>query len=770
MALDIDNWESAAADLALHGIDLRALYDAPDAVQISSGREGHGKLLYAMPFGLALPSKKIKRGNITSLELRCATLNGLTVQDVIPPSIHPITQRPYQWAGKGNWQRLPTIPIPLLDYWNQLLKQDSERIIKATGEADASWDEIKAALFHIPASINRDDWINIGMALHYAGAQTNQLEHALLLWDEWSAQSIEKYKGQQDILACWQSFKADPNGIKLGTLFKLAYEHGYQRPMPDVSTLFSAIEVASPDHLVGNLVTPAPDLNLDLLPPTLARRATELSESIGSDPIVSVLAGYGAICAAADARMRLEIAPGWQVPPVLWLMTIGDPAEKKSPASKPMFSILDTLEKEGMQNYAAELLMWEAHEAAHASSKKAFNLAAADPNTILTGQLDHGALPSVHPLPPKPVTPRLTITDVTSQKMARMVCERPRGLLCHLDEMKSWADKLTDKSSGEDRSCWTTSYEAGVHRMDRVGDGKGEGSYISENFAVAIYGNMQPTVFKSKMVALSDDGLLQRFIPATLRSHFTKVGEPIPDMLTNRLDYEQMIRTIYSINPMTYRLSKPAYDAFREFQFWYEKTKTDERLLSSSDHYMRSYGKLEGTCGRLILLNHLALTPYQVEVSLETTQKSIEIIKNFVVPSLRHVFGEVAGLTADSLEYWLIEHIIHVAGEIDSTTLSELRRSARRRKELEGKPAWIADQLVRDALTPLLDAGWVAITREDRNSVQIAINPSLATLFTERRRSILLAKQRRADHRTRLAGVPRQLVKGYNPDVLDNLL
>jgi len=96
MALDIDNWATAAPMLGVFGVDLAALYDAPDAVIVDSGRQGHGKLLYAMPFGLALPSKKVSVEGGTSFELRCATAEGLTVQDVLPPSIHPDTQQPYR--------------------------------------------------------------------------------------------------------------------------------------------------------------------------------------------------------------------------------------------------------------------------------------------------------------------------------------------------------------------------------------------------------------------------------------------------------------------------------------------------------------------------------------------------------------------------------------------------------------------------------------------------------------------------------------------------
>jgi hypothetical protein len=65
MALDIDYWDRADAELQKHGIDMRSLYDAPDAVIIDSGRQGHGKLLYAMPFGLTLPSKKLMTLTIT---------------------------------------------------------------------------------------------------------------------------------------------------------------------------------------------------------------------------------------------------------------------------------------------------------------------------------------------------------------------------------------------------------------------------------------------------------------------------------------------------------------------------------------------------------------------------------------------------------------------------------------------------------------------------------------------------------------------------------
>ncbi len=122
-AIDIDDYEASRGALALVGIDLDLLFAAPDAVTIDSGRPGHGKLLYAMPFGLALPGKQVTANKQAVYDLRCATANGLTVQDVLPPSVHPITGQPYRWGGRGHWQHLPMIPMPLLDLWQALLTE-----------------------------------------------------------------------------------------------------------------------------------------------------------------------------------------------------------------------------------------------------------------------------------------------------------------------------------------------------------------------------------------------------------------------------------------------------------------------------------------------------------------------------------------------------------------------------------------------------------------------------------------------------------------------
>jgi hypothetical protein len=759
MALDIDNWTVTTSLLADHGLDLDALYAAPDAVVINSGKPGHGKLLYAMPFGAALPSKKIMHGGITAYELRCATVSGLTVQDVLPPSIHPETLQPYHWAGHGHWTRLPIIPQGLLDLWGGLLAQDKERTIATDGTIDASWEEIRQALDAVPAECTRDEWVGIGMALHWAGTQTDQLEQALSLWNEWSATAQTKYPGEREILTQWISFKPDKaTAVKLGTLFHIAKSHGWSRPMPDASELFSAVEAptVTPDQLLDGFRISAPDVNMDLFPTVLRDRALQIGSEMGSDPLVPLFAGLAAVCGAIDARSRLELMPRYQVPPVLWVMTIGKPSLKKSPASKPMFTTLRYLEMEDTPRYSKAALEWEGKEAAYNSAKKSFLEWSASPDAMLGGDL----APSVPDLAQRPAPLKIVTSDVTSQKLVRDAADNPRGMLCVLDEMNGWIGKMTDRSSGDDRSAWVVAYEADYYKMDRVG----AGSILAENFAVGIYGNVQPQVFRENSRSLAADGLLQRFIPVMLRDRNWGVGQPLPDFMVNTAAWDSVMRLAYSLPAQVYKLSPEAFAIYREFQYWYNEKMQDEVLLHSGPVFMTAFGKLEGTVGRLMLLWHVIESPFGTLVSGDVAQRVVEFAKTYLVPAYRYAFDEGMGREFDK---WLTEHIVQHATQ-GKITLSEIKKSARRQWP-DSLSDWAKDQLVMDTMGDLEQARYVIRTDDGskvhRHIAEWAINPAILTTFGEQRKAILRAKQRQRDEIYALSPKERKLVKGYTPDM-----
>lgn len=212
-ALDFDDLALARQWLAARGVDVAALWDSPDAVRITSGRANRGKLLYRLPPGVApLPSKKIADGKTTLFEFRCATANGLTVQDVLPPSIHPGTGKPYAWEYGdpvlGHWSVLPTLPASILALWQSLTRAQSEHDPAQIEHARLGLTpgQLRSALAHIDPGAAYDDWLKAGMACHHeSGGQPYGLD----VWDEWSAASADKYPGRDAIEAKWDSFGRD---------------------------------------------------------------------------------------------------------------------------------------------------------------------------------------------------------------------------------------------------------------------------------------------------------------------------------------------------------------------------------------------------------------------------------------------------------------------------------------------------------------------------------------------------------------------------------
>jgi sugar phosphate isomerase/epimerase len=199
--IDIDDYDVAEAWFRQHGIELAELMGQPDAVMISSGRAGRGKLLYRLPPSAGGPLRT--RKPVPGLELRCGTRNGLTVQDVLPPSLHPTTQRPYVWAGGGDWRRLPTIPTEVILAWTAPEERTISEEDAARAEPVGLTDEALAHLLkQKDPDIGYDAWVKVGMALHH---ETQGEARGLDLWDQWSAEG-DKYVGRDDLQSHYDSF------------------------------------------------------------------------------------------------------------------------------------------------------------------------------------------------------------------------------------------------------------------------------------------------------------------------------------------------------------------------------------------------------------------------------------------------------------------------------------------------------------------------------------------------------------------------------------
>lgn len=200
--LDLDDIPAAREWFALRGLDVDTWLNAPDAVMILSGRENRAKLLYRID--APVPSFKLP-----GFELRCASSTGKTVQDVLPPSIHPVTQKPYTWAYgdevMGHWSNPPLLPADLGTLWMGMIRTPS-KLPKAEREWTANAQEARKILAqHDPDGDYLEVWLPLGAALHY---EFGGSEEGFLLWDEWSSKG-SKYKGPADLDTHWRSFHCD---------------------------------------------------------------------------------------------------------------------------------------------------------------------------------------------------------------------------------------------------------------------------------------------------------------------------------------------------------------------------------------------------------------------------------------------------------------------------------------------------------------------------------------------------------------------------------
>jgi len=93
-----------------------------------------------------------------------------------------------------------------------------------TGLAPVTLELIGAALAHVPASLPRDEWARVGMAIKAEYPDGTGFD----LFDAWSASDADRYD-KAGVRSTWRSIKAG-GGVGVATLLHLAKEHGFTLP------------------------------------------------------------------------------------------------------------------------------------------------------------------------------------------------------------------------------------------------------------------------------------------------------------------------------------------------------------------------------------------------------------------------------------------------------------------------------------------------------------------------------------------------------------
>jgi hypothetical protein len=187
---------------------------------------------------------------------------------LVEPSLHP-SGKTYQWESSSSPLE-GNVPSPLPGWIADMSREAPAPSGAMAGPApralaDSEISELQAALALIPA-VERDDWLHVGMALHKDVGGALGFD----LWSTWSKSAPEKFD-PQDQQRVWRSFTRKPMGeaIQLGTVFDLAYKHGFSRPKTPPALVLVPPAPGKPDPRTLNTVpevVDGPKVQLQAMP------------------------------------------------------------------------------------------------------------------------------------------------------------------------------------------------------------------------------------------------------------------------------------------------------------------------------------------------------------------------------------------------------------------------------------------------------------------------------------------------------------------------
>lgn len=235
-------------------------------------------------------------------------------------------------------------------------------------------------------------------------------------------------------------------------------------------------------------------LPVGLLPEPVGTFVAEAADRLSTDATLVAFPMLASIAATIGNRRRIELWPGWQEPPILWMAGVAAPGSMKSPAADKALQFIRHRQHEAFEDHRAALVDYEAEKREHDRASRRRDADAGPP-------------------PERPNAERVLVDDITIEALGPILQANPAGVLVARDELSGWFDfdRYSGGKGGGEVGRWLSCYGAGPLTVDR----KLSGTFYVPAAAVSITGTIQPKVLArvigSKHI---DNGLLQRFILA----------------------------------------------------------------------------------------------------------------------------------------------------------------------------------------------------------------------------------------------------------------
>ena len=400
---------------------------------------------------------------------------------------------------------------------------------------------------------------------------------------------------------------------------------------------------------------------------------------------------------------------GWTEPPFLWCAAVGEPSSNKSPGVKVIAGApLARVERAIAAKHPEAVREWEAQEARAKHECAVWEQAVA--KAVKAGE-DPPPKPMRADAPPRPSLPRLKTGDVTTEKVAHLLRENPKGLMVHRDELAGFLgsfDRYSGGGGGGDRATWLEAWSAGSLTVDRV---KNPDPLQVPRFGVALLGTIQPDRLRD-VTNGANDGLPVRFLffwPGKGDTFHRPKGAADAQHIANALrrlaGLEMEPDGEGGVQPVVLPLTDEAVGVLvAAGQAWQRREKEAGGLMTGA------LGKARGNAVRLALvLEHLwwcgwdgviGGPPPPAVVSGEAMRAAVTLMDGYFLPMAERVFGDAALSPAQRGAKVMLEWILRSPGQAE-INLRDVRNSAR----LPGLSA--ADDM-KAAVAVLLDEGILA--------------------------------------------------------------
>jgi len=340
--------------------------------------------------------------------------------------------------------------------------------------------------------------------------------------------------------------------------------------------------------------TPFP---VEALPEPVRSYVADGAEAIGCDESFIALPMLSGLAAAVGNTRRIKLKRGWAEPAILWTAVIGESGTQKSPAFRLALKAVRDRQHRLMKDHEAAMKDWEAQNELHEIVMSNWKKAAAKSDTP----------PDPPEAPEQPTCPRNWIEDCTTEALAMLLQQNPRGLLTLRNELSGWFSFGQYKNGGgaDDVARWLQMFDADALIVDR----KTSGTIYVPCASVSIAGGIQPAILERSLGQQHrDNGLLARLLiahPPRRAKHWTEttVTQSLDAAMTAVFDrlytVEPDLDEDGDLQPRLLPLNRQAKQVWITFV----NEHGQEQLQYVGDE-AAAWSKLEGYAARLALVIH----------------------------------------------------------------------------------------------------------------------------------------------------------------------